>query len=117
MLLLVGFTEEEIRVIKKRIREKIMVLREGDKDRVLEDIIKSESSRGARRLGEDRFVIMHDVPRERISEVMRGLREIVPFHIIFATTTPTSLQWKLNELLQELKEEDLYFSRQRGENV
>jgi DNA primase catalytic subunit len=77
----------------------------------LHEIIKFPPKHVSREIEEERIVIMHEVPREKIGEIIREIRKKIPMHIIFATSTPTSLEWKIKDLIEELKEEDLYFSK------
>ncbi len=108
MLILIGFKDEELRRIAERFETCIAVPR-GKEERKLEEIIQNPPEYSGQRLGEQRIVIMHAIPKDNISKTMRELRKIVNEHIIFATSTPTSLQWKLRDLINELLEEDAYF--------
>ncbi len=109
MLLLIGFPEEEMEKIKKSVGDIILPISESQSDMVLEDIIKDKNKTSYTRFGEQRIVIMHDVPKEEIGNRIREIRKIIGEHIIFATTTPTSLKWQLYKLVEELLEEDKYF--------
>ncbi len=108
MLILIGFEDDELHRISERFEDCIPVPEEA-KERKLEDIIRAPPEYTGQRLGQQRIVIMHDIPKEKISETMRKIRSIVGKHIIFATSTPTSMQWKLTDLIEELLEEDEYF--------
>ncbi|WP_366513790.1 DUF3783 domain-containing protein [Thermococcus aggregans] len=61
-----------------------------------------------------KFIIMHNLSNKNISKVIKVLRSH-GINGIFATTTPTSLTWKLEDLLNELIREDEYFRRLREE--
>ncbi len=111
MIILVGFENEEVELIKNNVNEKIRVVSKEEEDETLENIIKMEKQPGYEPLGEDRVVIMHELEKEKIRELIGTIRKIIPSHLIFATTTPTSLKWKIGNLIQELKEEDRYFRR------
>ena len=114
MLLLIGFPESEVKKIKEEMGEEIYAVDDELRDVKLKEIIKMIKKREEKdygRLGEQRIVLMHNIPKENIPKIMKKIKEAVPFHIIFATTTPTSLDWSLDELIHELIEEDLYFSK------
>ncbi len=109
MLLLIGFPEEEIEKLKKAIGDEILPISERQSDMILESIINERKEGSYTRFGEQRIVIMHDVPREEIGKKIGEIRKLIGEHIIFATTTPTSLKWQLYKLVEELLEEDEYF--------
>ncbi len=110
MLILVGFTEEEL----KKIDDEYYAVPPEFLDWKVEELIEKKPAGEKYVPVEDgKFVIMHDIPKEEISATMKRVRNAVDGHIIFATTTPTSLKWKLADLLSELKEEDAYFHRGR----
>jgi len=46
--------------------------------------------------------IMHNVPREKLSEVMRAVKSVLGNDVIFSITTETNINWKVNDLLEEL---------------
>ncbi len=108
MLLLIGFPEDEIELLRKSLKDDILAISEEQSDMVLEDIIKG-GEKSYRRFGEQRIVIMHNVPKEAIGGKIRELRGIIKEHTIFATTTPVSLKWQLYRLVEELLAEDKYF--------
>ncbi len=58
---------------------------------------------------------MHGIPNEKVKEVMERVRLLGILDVIFATTTPTSLTWKLEDLLNELIREDEYFRKLKEE--
>lgn len=116
MILLVGFSLEEIEKIRKVIDEKIRPVGKGEKDEIVENIINREGNLPYNRLGKERIVIMHNVDKERIRNLIWEIRKIISTHIIFATTTSTSLKWKIANLISELKEEDTYFMQRSKEN-
>ncbi len=108
MLLLIGFPKEEIERIKERMNEDVLPVTAHWENDKLKDIIGRDAEE-YERLGEQRIVIMHDVEKSRISQVMRDVRSMVEEHVIFATSTPTSLEWEIYKLVEELIEEDQYF--------
>jgi len=113
MLLLIGFPEDEVEKLEKKYDDIIPVSAQME-NKMLEEIIKERKiEENYQVLGEQRMVIMHDVPRENLSKIMRDIREEIGQHIIFATSTPTSLKWKISDLMKELIEEDMYFRGQK----
>ena len=108
MLLLIGFPEDEIRRIEERFEDVFPINAEWENEKV-KDILSKAKPEEYIRFGGQRIVIMHDMDSKDISPTMKEIRSIVDEHIIFATTTPTSLEWELNKLVEELMEEDQYF--------
>ncbi len=49
--------------------------------------------------------IMHGVPREKLSDVMKAVKGVLGGDVIFSITTETNLQWKVKDLLEELRNE------------
>ncbi len=109
MLLLIGFPEEEIEKVRDATDMDILPVDARWENEKLKDIVMKKPLNEYQRLGEQRIVIMHDVEKEEISPIMKGIRGAINEHIIFATTTPTSLDWELYRLIEELLEEDEYF--------
>jgi len=113
MLLLIGFPKDEVEKLEKKYEDIIPVSAQME-NKVLEEIIKEgKNTENYKVLGEQRMVIMHDVPKENLSKIIRDIREEIGEHIIFATSTPTSLKWKISDLMEELLEEDRYFRGQK----
>ncbi len=110
MLILIGFPSEEIELIRG-LDDKIVVLGPEHLQMKLNDIVESPPQEISGNIEEQRIVLLHKISREKIGEIIREIRKRIPMHIIFATSTPTSLEWKIKDLIEELKEEDLYFSR------
>jgi len=59
-------------------------------------------------------IIMNGLNNEQTLKVMKAVKSIegIP-RIIFASTTQTSLEWKVKDLLQELKAEDDEFRKMK----
>ena len=49
--------------------------------------------------------IMHDVPREKLGDVMKAVKSVLGRDVIFSITTDTNLEWKVKDLLEELRKE------------
>ncbi len=60
--------------------------------------------------------IMHDVPREKLSEVMQAIRSVLGKDVIFSITTETNLQWKVQDLIKELISEHEHMKKFRSVN-
>ncbi len=54
-------------------------------------------------------IIINGMSKEQILRIMKTIKnmENLPENIIFASITPTSSQWTVEELIKELKQEDL----------
>ncbi len=114
VVLLIGFSPDEVKRIKEVVEGKLCLLTQDFLQWTLEDVIERCGEGDYEIWSEDRIVILHGYEKEEILKILRKIKELTPYHIIFATTTPISLQWKLENLIKELKEEDLYFSQNYG---
>ena len=62
----------------------------------------------------EKVVIFHGFSKEELNRITELLKKSFPGQdIIMAITTPTSLQWKVGELISELKKEHEYFKKKR----
>lgn len=54
-------------------------------------------------------IIINGMSKEQILRIMKTVKnmENLPENIIFASITPTSSQWTVEELIKELKQEDI----------
>ncbi|ABX31863.1 conserved hypothetical protein [Petrotoga mobilis SJ95] len=54
-------------------------------------------------------IIINGMSKEQILKIMKTIKnmENLPENIIFASITPTSSQWTVEELIKELKQEDI----------
>jgi len=91
-----------------------LILGEHARDKTVEDIISEPHA-----FSEDdavswygkKFVIMHNLQNDEIKEILSVFKKFKRWDIIFATTTETSLKWRLEDLLNELVKEDEYFRK------
>ncbi|NOZ91892.1 MAG: DUF3783 domain-containing protein [Dictyoglomi bacterium] len=60
--------------------------------------------------------IMHGVPREKLSDVMQAVRSVLGKDVIFSITTETNLQWKVQDLIEELISEHEHMKKFRSKN-
>ncbi len=67
-----------------------------------------------RETGKDRVVLFHGFNPSELNALIDALKTSPAFsrEIIMATTTETSLTWKVNELIAELAREKAYFTQQ-----
>lgn len=116
MILLIGFEQEEVSRVKNALSEfDVYEVPEYCRDWIVEEVVaKAPTFQGSGNWHWRKFLIMHDLSNEEVTRVIKVVRSqgISP---IFATTTPTSLTWKLEDLLNELIREDEYFRKLREE--
>ena len=114
-VLLIGFTEEE----SKKVRDALHMVGvfgvpEYCKDWVVSEIVeRAEELNGSSDWHLRKFVIMHGLDNETLKAVIRAVKSLNLGRVIFATTTETSLTWRLEDLLEELMAEDEYFQAMR----
>ena len=60
--------------------------------------------------GDERVVMIHGFSREETVMVMRAVKSAVqdPAGVAFTTTTPTNLEWRVKELISEVRKEHEY---------
>ncbi|SHN58678.1 DUF3783 domain-containing protein [Fervidobacterium gondwanense] len=60
----------------------------------------------------EKIIIMHGFEKPEILQLMRVVKEnFQGEELIFASTTPTSLTWKVQDLIEELKSEHEEFKK------
>lgn len=114
-VLLIGFAPEEVATIREALGGVgVFEVPEYCRDWVVADIAeKAEKLNGSCQWHLRKFVIMHDVDNETLKGIIRSVKSLNLGRVIFATTTETSLTWKLEDLLNELMAEDEYFKAMR----
>ncbi|MGB4752675.1 MAG: DUF3783 domain-containing protein [Fervidobacterium sp.] len=66
---------------------------------------------------EERVIIMHNFEKGEVSKLLKVIREAFPDkEFIFASTTPTNLEWKVQYLIGELKKEHEEFKKMKEQN-
>ncbi len=62
----------------------------------------------------ERVVIMHGFEKEKVFEIMRAVKASVdnPSEIAFSVSTPTNLEWKLKDIISDVREDHTYFKEQ-----
>ncbi len=62
-----------------------------------------------------KFLLMVNFSNEEIAKIIQSLKESIELKdVIFATNTPTTMEWKVKEWLEELEKEDKYFKEQKN---
>ncbi|MGQ9855193.1 MAG: DUF3783 domain-containing protein [Fervidobacterium sp.] len=63
----------------------------------------------------EKIIIMHGFEKAEILQLMRVVKEnFQGEELIFASTTPTSLTWKVQDLIEELKSEHEEFKKMKA---
>jgi len=66
---------------------------------------------------EERVLIMHNFEKGEVSKLLKVIREAFPDkEFIFASTTPTNLEWRVQDLIGELKKEHEEFKKMKEQN-
>ncbi|NJE61205.1 DUF3783 domain-containing protein [Thermococcus sp. 21S7] len=113
-VLLVGFLPDEVERLRKALPVPVFEVPEYCRDWVVSEVVdKAEELSGSGYWHLRKFVIMHGVDNETLKNVMRSVKSLNMGRVIFATTTETSLTWRLEDLLSELMAEDEYFKAAR----
>lgn len=113
-VLVVGFMPDEVEKLRKALPVPVFEVPEYCRDWAVSEVVdKAEELSGSSYWHLRKFVIMHDVNNETLKEVIRSVKSLDLGRVIFATTTETSLTWRLEDLLNELMAEDEYFKAMR----
>ncbi len=111
MIILIGFEENEAKAIEDI--DEVYMVSASLMDWKLSEIISKKPNVTYLKADTSRIVILHGVENRKISPMIREIRSRLTDHIIFATSTPTSMKWTLKDLVKELEEEDAYFRGRR----
>jgi len=116
MILLIGFKGDEVSKMKNALTGfEVYEVPEYCRDWVVEEVVaKAPTFEGSGNWHWRKFVIMHNLSNEDVKRVIKALRS-QGISGIFATTTSTSITWKLEDFLNELIREDEYFRKLREE--
>jgi CRISPR/Cas system endoribonuclease Cas6 (RAMP superfamily) len=61
-----------------------------------------------------KFVLLGNFSNEEIVKVMQKIKEAIDTkEVIFATLTPTVMEWEVKDWLEELEKEDDYFKNKK----
>jgi len=113
-VLLVGFLPDEVERLREVLSVPVFEVPGYCRDWAVSEVVdKAEELSGSSYWHLRKFVIMHEVDNETLKEVIRSVKSLNLGRVIFATTTETSLTWKLEDLLNELMAEDEYFKAAR----
>lgn len=64
---------------------------------------------------ERKVVLLHNFEKQDILKIMKLIKEAFNEDIIFASTTPSSLKWTVEDLLEELNKEHEEFKKLRNQ--
>ncbi|NJE00875.1 DUF3783 domain-containing protein [Thermococcus sp. JdF3] len=113
-ILVVGFTPDEVEKLQKALPVPVFEVPEYCRDWVVSEVVdRAEGLSGSSYWHLRKFVIMHDVDNETLKGIIGTVKSLDIGRVIFATTTETSLTWRLEDLLNELMAEDEYFKAAR----
>ncbi len=63
---------------------------------------------------EEKIIIFHGFSKETLLKIMDAIKKTTKGEdIIMAITTPTSLEWKVKDLVEELSQEHRYMKKER----
>ena len=115
MIFLIGFNEDEVEEIRRMLSEfRVYEIPQYCRDWVVQAIVeRAKELKGSCDWHLKKFILMHNLENPQIREVLSKVKSLNLGRIIFATTTSTSLTWKLENLLEELVREDEYFQKLR----
>ncbi|MDV3103135.1 DUF3783 domain-containing protein [Thermococcus waiotapuensis] len=116
MIFLIGFSEEEVRLVRDAFGNvPVYEIPAECRGWVLSEIIeKAGSLKGSGNWHGRKFFLMHDLGNEEIKDILRKMKSLGFREVIYATTTPNSLTMRLDDLIEEWLEEDEYFRRLRN---
>ena len=61
-----------------------------------------------------KFLLLGNFSNEEIIKIMQKIKETIDTKdVIFATLTPTVMEWKVKDWLEELEKEDDYFKNKK----
>ena len=61
-----------------------------------------------------KFLLLGNFSNEEIVKIMHKIKETIDTKdVIFATLTPTAMEWKVKDWLEELEKEDDYFKNKK----
>lgn len=119
MLLTIGFTSDEINRIKNELNnQEIYEIPEQCEEWKIEKIVNEAQNLGGNGNWHDKkFILMHGLGNEEVKEVLGDIKTLGFENAIFATTTPTSMNWNLNKAIDEwIREHEIHKKSFRGEN-
>ena len=112
MLIVIGFKDDDIDFLREI--DDVYPISKSLLGMTLGDIIEKRPKENYTVVEGRKIVIIHNISRENIKRILGSVREKFGNEVIFATTTPTSLKWKVGELIKELMEEDAYFRKRKN---
>jgi hypothetical protein len=85
------------------------------------EIEMSNSSQESGSIGEQqtglrpaKVIYFHGFEREDVFKIIKAIKSVVdqPGEIAFSTSTPTNLEWKIKDMVAEVREDHAYFKEQ-----
>ena len=64
-------------------------------------------------MADERLIFMHGFEREDVLKILRAIKTLVddPRGVAFTTSTPTNLEWKVKDLISEVRKEHEYMMK------
>ncbi len=64
-----------------------------------------------------KVIVIHGFEREKVFEIMKAVKASVedPSEIAFSVSTPTNLEWKLKDIIKDVREDHAYFMKKEQE--
>ncbi len=64
-----------------------------------------------------KVIVIHGFEREKVFEIMKAVKSSVenPSEIAFSVSTPANLEWKLKDIIQDVREDHAYFMKKEQE--
>ncbi len=112
-IFVIGFGRDEVEGLRATLDGfNVYEIPEYCRDWILQEIVeKADKLRGSGNWHVKKFLLMHNVSNNEVKDIISRVRSLNLGRVIFATTTPTSLTWKLDDLIKELIKEDDYFQQ------
>ena len=112
---LIGFEKEDVGRLREVLGEfDVREIPEYCRDWILQEIVeKADKLRGDGNWHVRKFLLMHDVDNEAVKDIIGRVKALGHGRVIFATTTPASLTWRLEDLIKEWLEEDEHFRQMK----
>jgi tRNA U34 5-carboxymethylaminomethyl modifying GTPase MnmE/TrmE len=63
---------------------------------------------------EERVIYLHGFERDDLFKIIKAIKASIdyPGEIAFSTSTPTNLEWKIKDMIAEVREDHAFFKEQ-----